>query len=227
MDLKEHERWNDEMARKYNPDAFITKTGPIIRWVEGRRMRSTLRALEVRSSDAVLDLGCGPGNLLPMIGAQHVVGVDPSDSLLRIARTRTQNHPEIQLIKAFAEKLPFADHVFDRIVCSEVMEHVRNPEDVIREMKRVAKPDARIVITVPNEDLINLAKRWVIRLGLKKWMAGDYQMSDNMLEEWHVTEVTEENLKRFVGRQFKLEQVIGVPFSRLRFHRIFVFQNLG
>jgi ubiquinone/menaquinone biosynthesis C-methylase UbiE len=222
MDQNEHERWNEEMARKYNPDAFITKSGPLIRWVEGLRLRMTLRALDARESDAVLDLGCGPGNLLPLIHARKIVGVDPSDSLLTQARTRTAGRAEVQLIKALAEKLPFANDVFDRIVCSEVLEHVREPERALAEMHRVAKPGAKVVITVPHEELINWTKGWVLRLGLKKWVAGDYPMSDNMMEEWHVSEMTPEKIFSCVGNKMDLIKTAHVPFPFFAYHRIFV-----
>jgi ubiquinone/menaquinone biosynthesis C-methylase UbiE len=226
MDLEQHERWNEEMARKYNPDSFITKSGPIVRWVEKIRLQKTVDALAATETDSILDLGCGAGNLLPLLKAQRIVGLDPSDLLLAQARERVAGKPSIQLLKGFAEKLPFGNAAFDGIVCSEVLEHVRHPEVVLQEMNRVAKPGAKIVITVPNEDLINLTKKWVLKLGLKKWVAGDYPMSDNMLEEWHVAEVTEERLKILAKDCFKLDSIISVPFPVIAFHRIFIFTKV-
>lgn len=227
MDLKEHERWNEEMALKYNPDAFITKTGWIVRWVEARRLALNVKAMEIKPDSHVLDLGCGPGNLLPLIHAQRVVGLDPSDTLIEQAKKRVGHLPHIELIKGFAEKLPFKDGSFDRIVCSEVMEHVRNPEIVLKEMKRVAKPEARIVITVPNEKLINFTKKWILKLGLKKWVAGEYAMSDNMLEEWHVSEVEVDRLRDLTNDKFNCLGIRSVPFPVVAFHRIFIFTPIS
>lgn len=225
MDLMDHGRWNEEMAKKYNPDMFITKTGWVVRWVEKRRLHMTLNALQSAPDSSVLDLGCGSGNLLPLISAKRIVGVDPSDTLLNQARIRTAKIPNVELVKAFAEQLPFEAGTFDRIVCSEVMEHVRNPEQVLKEMKRVAKPGARIIITVPNETLINFTKKWVLRLGLKKWVAGEYPMSDNMLEEWHVSELEKETLKSLAQKYSQFIRLQYVPFPGLSYHWIMIFRT--
>lgn len=45
---------------------------------------------------------------------------------------------------------PFEDNSFDLIWCSEVIEHLDNPESSINEMRRVCKPTGRIIITTPN-----------------------------------------------------------------------------
>ena len=47
-------------------------------------------------------------------------------------------------------KLKFADNNFDLIWCSEVLEHLKNPEFSINEFKRVLKPDGKMIFTTPN-----------------------------------------------------------------------------
>ncbi len=220
---KNHEIWNEEMAQRYNPDLFITKTGFFIRFIEAIRLRTTKKALACRDQDVVLDLGCGPGNLLEQLPGRRVVGLDLSESLLALAQKRVQGHPRFELIKAPAETIPFPDATFDRIVCSEVLEHVESPSIVVTEIKRVAKPGARVVLTLPNEELINFFKKIVIKFGLKKWIAGDYNMSDNMLSEWHKTEIEPEWVKKESSGEFVLTDTVCVPSSLLPLHRIFIF----
>ena len=53
------------------------------------------------------------------------------------------------MLQGDAFHLPFADESFDRIICSEVMEHVHDYRAAVRELARVAKPGARIAITIP------------------------------------------------------------------------------
>jgi len=48
------------------------------------------------------------------------------------------------------EKLPFEDDSFDLVWCSEVIEHVQNHESAIMEMRRVLKPNGKLIITTPN-----------------------------------------------------------------------------
>ena len=66
------------------------------------------------------------------------------------------------------EKLPFEDATFDRIVSIDIHEHVAEPETITRELRRVAKTEAKIVITVPNGDESKLAVRIKHALNMTK-----------------------------------------------------------
>jgi len=220
---QDHETWNEAMAKRFDPDAFITKSGFFIRTIEAMRLDRTRRSLKLGAGLAVLDLGCGPGNLLERLEGGRVVGFDLSDYLLAQARARVQGRAGFEVIKGDAERLPFPDGSFDRIVCSEVLEHVEKPEQVLREMRRVARSGARVVITVPNETLINLTKRVVIALGLKRWIARDYPMSDDMLDEWHRTEITEARVLDACRPLLRHAGTSSVPLPGLAFHRVLSF----
>ena len=211
------------MARLYDPDAFITKTGLAIRFVEGLRLRQTRRALAGGPTQDTLDLGCGAGNLLERLDGGRLVGVDLSDTMLDQARRRLSGRPAVEFVKASAEALPFPDGVFGRVVCSEVLEHVLDPQKVISEIRRVCLPGARVVFTVPNEGLINATKRVVVALGIKRVIAGEYPMSDDMLDAWHLSEITEPWLTEACAGLFTLAGRWGVPSSLLPYHRILAF----
>jgi ubiquinone/menaquinone biosynthesis C-methylase UbiE len=226
MNLNEHEAWNERMAARYDPDAFITRSGAPVRWMEALRLRKTRVALQVTDQLDVLDVGCGSGNLLAILKGRRTVGFDLSEQLLAKARQRLQKRSDVELVKGFAESLPFPAGSFDRIICSEVLEHVREPEKVIAEIRRVAKPGARIVITLPNETLINFVKKIVIALGLKKFFAGDYPMSDNMLSEWHVGEIEPEWVENACKGRFEILAVRSCPFFLAPFHRLFVLKAI-
>jgi len=223
LDPDEHEIWNDGMARLYDPDAFITKTGFAIRVVERLRLDRTRRALAAGPARDTLDLGCGAGNLLELLEGDRLVGVDLSDTMLVQARRRLRGRPEVELVRASAEALPFPDGTFGRVVCSEVLEHVLDPEKVVAEIRRVCRPGARAVFTVPNEGLINATKRVVIALGLKRAIAGEYAMADDMLDAWHLNEITEPWLTGACAGRFTLVGRWGVPSALLPYHRIMAF----
>jgi len=222
---KEFEKWNNEMAQKYNPDSFINESGWPIRWVERRRMEMAIGLLDCRSTDAVLDLGCGSGNLLTLLEGSEITGVDLSDYLLTLAKNRVQGRPNIKILRENAEQLPFGDNSFDRVVCSEVLEHVQNPDRVLKEIHRVSKPGARIVITFPNEKLINFCKKIVIFLRIKNLISGRYKMSDNMLDEWHLNEIPVQEMIKSTEFLFRLIQIKSAPHSLIPFHRLFAFEN--
>jgi len=69
-----------------------------------------------------------------------------------------------------------------------------------------------------------LSKRIVLLLGLKKLIAGRYPMPDNMLNEWHLNELSLEFILKMCGRLFKFEKIYHVPFPFLSYHRIVVLR---
>lgn len=219
-----HEAWNDLMARRYDPDAFITRSGFLIRWVASLRLRRIRETLDCGENSSLLDVGCGPGNLIAGLSAGEIVGLDLSDTLLGQAREKLKNRRGMRLIKGDAEKLPFPDDRFDRIVCSEVLEHVREPARALSEIRRVAKPGARIVLTIPNEALISRTKKIVLALRLKGFVAKGYAMSDEMREEWHVHEFTRDSLLNLTRGAFRLLRCEGVPFPFFAYHHLFLLK---
>jgi ubiquinone/menaquinone biosynthesis C-methylase UbiE len=223
MDRLQHEAWNEAMARRYNPDAFIMRSGFIVRRIEAMRLERTRQALGCQPTDRVLDLGCGPGNLLERLEGERIVGLDLSDTMIAQARERVRGRRGFEVMKGNAESLPFPEAFFHRVACSEVLEHVLDPWAVLQEIHRVAKPDARVVVTLPNERLINLTKRAVLLLGLKRWIAGGYDMSDDMLDEWHRSEITLGWMRRVCRGRFRIVEHRSVPFIGIAYHRILAF----
>lgn len=83
-----------------------------------------------------------------------VVGLDLDFDSIRepsknLRKRGTENGRMGTMLQGDTFRLPFADASFDRIICSEVMEHVHDYRAAIRELYRVAKPDAKIAVTIP------------------------------------------------------------------------------
>jgi SAM-dependent methyltransferase len=87
--------------------------------------------LEERRAQRVLDLGCGDGYLLSLLGP-HAIGVDISRDELARAR-----HPRVQ---ARAQALPFADGAFDAVVSHLAFMLMDEPEQIVDELARVLVP---------------------------------------------------------------------------------------
>lgn len=111
-------------------------------------LRHWLDPLLVRGH-SVLDVGCGDG---ARYGAQlhdcglHVHGVDISSVAVEEARKRGIDARVSRLEGA----LPYPDASFDSVICLEVLEHLVDPETVVREIRRVLKPGGRALLSVPN-----------------------------------------------------------------------------
>ncbi|HEV7565351.1 MAG TPA: glycosyltransferase [Microbacteriaceae bacterium] len=95
----------------------------------------------------VLDVGCGTGALVPALtGASSITGIDAEPEMIRAANRLYPGHRWLQ---ADASAIPFAADTFDTIVSLGLLEYVDDPDAVVRELARVARPGARIVVSVP------------------------------------------------------------------------------
>jgi len=119
-----------------------------------------LNKIKIEDGHTILDLGCGKGRHIHKLYYYkkcHVIGLDLSYGDLQTTYEGfekypdTSNDPERQfnLMVGNALNLPFSDETFDRIICSEVLEHIPDYEKVIKEIFRVTKKDAQIGISVP------------------------------------------------------------------------------
>lgn len=116
--------------------------------------------LDVKPGDRVLDLGCGAGRhtYAALERGAHVVAADLDGDLLgevaaMCAALIEEGHApataSATFVQADATKLGFADSSFDRVIVSEVLEHVPNDGDAMKEVARILKPTGRAAITVP------------------------------------------------------------------------------
>ncbi len=203
------------MVRRFDPDAYHTRSALPIRAVERLRVRAIRRLLAVPPGARVLEVGVGGGNVLERIGGRRF-GLDLSPFILHKARARLGD--AAALVRGDAMALPFCDGAFDRVYCSEVLEHVLEPEAVVREMRRVLAPTGFAVVSVPNEALINRVKALVFTLPLGRRLVGGgeggYQPSEKMDDEWHLHEFDRARLERAVAGVFRVDALVGVP-SRL------------
>ncbi len=116
--------------------------------------------LGLKSGELVLDLGCGFGRHAyeVMRRGGHVVACDMALPELHEVRSTYAAMSEANEISAEttcaqaagdATRLPFADNTFDRIIASEVLEHVPNDQGALDELQRVLKPGGILAATVP------------------------------------------------------------------------------
>ena len=106
-----------------------------------------LDAAEVSARMSILDIGCGPGYVSATAkdrGASPV-GLDFSKEMIAIAK---KMFPQIEFREGDAQKLPFDDASFDRVVANFALLHVAQPERVCGEAQRVLKPRGKFGFTI-------------------------------------------------------------------------------
>ena len=111
--------------------------------------------------DRVLDLGCGEGRhvIAAYLAAEvDAIGVDLSLADLKNAQVKAEDfltdtagdeHRSLGLASADALRLPFADNSFDKVICSEVLEHIPDYRAALTEIRRVLKPGGLLCASVP------------------------------------------------------------------------------
>lgn len=216
-------KWNDAMALKYNPDLYHNKSFFIIRLIEKIRVCEVLNLLATSDEDKILDIGCGAGNIIEHFKKGKLFGIDLSKDLLMIASQKKYKVP-LSLIQCFGEKLPFKSHIFDKVYCSEVIEHIKEPYSVIEEAYRVLNTDGFFVLSIPNEKFINFVKmilRWFYIDKLINSIS-TYKFAIDMIGEWHIHTFNFKSTKELFGNLFVIEKVRYVPFRIFPLQIVFI-----
>jgi len=136
--------------------------------------------LRIGAGMAALDVGCGVGfdvaRLASLVGPTgRAVGVDPSVSLVRAARENPHTTgPNVSFVNGVGESLDLADETFDVARVDRTLQHVADPTDVLREMRRVLKPGGRIACAEPDWGtfVITSHDRATTRLIAETWCEG-------------------------------------------------------
>ena len=133
-----------------------------------RWQKVDMEFLDVREGLSVLDVGCGAGYLLGKAAARagFALGVDLDGDRLRSAREailygKRPNYGFVEFAVADGQHLPFADASFDRVICTEALEHVLDPRLILEEFARVLKPGARLAVSVPHHRCETVLRRLI------------------------------------------------------------------
>lgn len=107
---------------------------------------SKTTVLELLDKGDTLDIGCGDGILLERLKERGIkgVGVDISSEALKICKERGLECSQADI----ADKLPFADGSFDNVILTDVLEHLFQPGETLKEVYRITR--SHIFIAVPN-----------------------------------------------------------------------------
>ncbi len=144
---------NRELAdmKSYYDDVYYADASKPLQ--SSAHLRKLAKIVAVSDADAVLDIACGLGEWLHVClkDGASVAGVDLSERAIDYCK---KHMPEGDFHAVPAESLPFNDAQFDLLSCLGSLEHFVEPVIALKEMVRVAKPDARFLLLVPNADFL-------------------------------------------------------------------------
>jgi len=166
----------------------------------------------------LIDVGCGTGQLFPMVRSSctRYIGVDV---------VRYEGFPaEAEFISANLDSRPVTelpDESADVVVCIETIEHLENPRALIRELARLARPGALLLVTTPNQ------LSWLSLMTLVvKGEFNQFQEAPGLYPA-HITHLLEADMIR-IARECGLTSIRIVysdegrfPFTRFHWPRMF------
>jgi 2-polyprenyl-3-methyl-5-hydroxy-6-metoxy-1,4-benzoquinol methylase len=168
----------------------------------------------VGSHNKVLDLGCAEGPFADLISKNNVViGLDQCPVRLFSNRETALDKGYSLLVIHSNHRLPFTDGEFDVTLSTEVIEHVLDTRNFIKEIRRVLKDKGKLILSTPN------IASWKNRLGI---LLGDGRLIESNIrypeQRLHIRFFSFFSLKKFLeenGFKITREFGIGLTYSRL------------
>ena len=117
-----------------------------------------LKKYDLKNDGVLLDVGCGEGRhifgVMQDYPLMKCIGIDMDHESIKIAEEgydyfKSISHAGAEFLKGSAYNIPFPDNFFDLVVCSEVLEHLHEYNDAVKEMHRVLKPGGKLYASVP------------------------------------------------------------------------------
>jgi 2-polyprenyl-3-methyl-5-hydroxy-6-metoxy-1,4-benzoquinol methylase len=197
----------DQLAREHPSDDYYERSPWPIRFVEQRRLAIIRDFMGDVGGLDVLEVGSGGGHVLRMFPTARLTALDVSDVYLEIARKNLTGY-DVRFVKGEVEKSDLPEASFDRIICTEVLEHVIDPDSVLAAIARLLRPTGVAVVTVPNDPLIDRAKG-VLRRAPLRWLVGDRIEWGG--EDYHLHRWTPHEFERVLARHFEVVERRAAP----------------
>ncbi len=202
---------NDKLAREHSIDDYYARSLWPIRFIERRRLEIIRDMVGPEDGLSIAEVGSGGGHVLRMFPKAHLTAIDVSNVFIETARKNLRGY-DVQFLLGEIQHLEIANASFDRVICTEVLEHTLHPESILREIRRLLRPGGVAVITVPNDPLILQLKGFVrktplgLALGNKVAWGGD---------KYHLHVWTPAEFERLLTRHFRVVEKASAPFERL------------
>jgi demethylmenaquinone methyltransferase/2-methoxy-6-polyprenyl-1,4-benzoquinol methylase len=130
----------DDVARRYDLTNDVLSLGQDRRW-----RTQVVKAVDARPGERVLDLAAGTGTSSQPFADRGAVVV-PCDFSLGMLRVGKQARPHLPFTAGDGTRLPFADGTFDAVTISFGLRNIVDPDQGLRELRRVTRPGGRLVV---------------------------------------------------------------------------------
>lgn len=185
----------DEISLTYNHPSLYKQ------WFYRTRFHKVFSALNPRGSEKILEIGSGSGYYTKAIAkiTNHLTVTELAKEYLK-ATERYNPYPIDAYIYCSATKLPLNDNTFDKILITEVIEHIPEWNKALDEVRRVLKPGGIAVITTPNK-LSHMNIAYALKRKIRRYAFNE-----------HVHEFTRGEFLRELKKRFRIVKFEYVNF---------------
>jgi len=161
----------------------------------------------------ILDVGCGAGfhtNKLSSQGFINVSGLDISKQSLEVAK-KFDETKSVKYYEGDAYSLPFDDNSFDAIISMDFLEHVDEPERVIKEISRVTKKGGIFFFHTFNRNWLS----WLVIIKFVEWFVKNTPKNMHVIDMF----IKPEEVKRMLAlNSLSFQDIRGTKVNFFKFH---------
>jgi len=193
------------------------------------RINKTLELIDSKQGK-LLDIGCGDGFLLKLIQKNSNLSLYGTDIVKKHLLELEKQNIKTSCVDLNTQPLPFKENFFDFVVIEEVLEHVFDNEKLLEEIHRVLKPNASMIISVPNMGA--WYNRFLLFFGFMPHFveSGSTKIYGTPFGvfDGHVKGFTERSIvEMLVDKKFSIEKIKGCVFDPRPVRENSKFQRIG
>jgi ubiquinone/menaquinone biosynthesis C-methylase UbiE len=226
----------DRIARDYHQVHYLATTSYSPLKQRQRYIEEMIDELHLPPGARILDVGCGPGELVLHLLQQgyQATGIDISDGMVSeaAATIRASGFPNFAAVSVGdIEKLAFEDGAFDVVIASGVIEYQKDDREALLEMRRVLTRNGHVILNVTNrysyitlsENLYKRMKkvRFIRRalVVLRRWIGQEGQLTEIPNNRTHAPRQFDRDLRKYdfqkVSHNFFRFSPLPVPLDSL------------
>jgi 2-polyprenyl-3-methyl-5-hydroxy-6-metoxy-1,4-benzoquinol methylase len=202
---------NDRLAREHPINDYYARSPLPIRLIEQKRLSIIREMLGDCDGRDLAEVGSGGGHVLRMFPRARITAIDVSDVFLDTARKNLAGY-DARFVKGEVDKLDLPSASFDRIICTEVLEHTKDPDAILATLARLLRPSGVAAITVPNDPLIDGLKAFVKKTPVGWALGNRIQWGGDV---YHLHKWTPSEFQRLVEKHFRVTERRSAPHDAL------------
>jgi 2-polyprenyl-3-methyl-5-hydroxy-6-metoxy-1,4-benzoquinol methylase len=182
---------------------LYSSRNPTRRWLHNRRKKWVENAIIEHSGKGlgtVLEIGPGSGVYLPLLTAHFatVVVSDIEESFLRNTAHFNNGDMQVKCVLDDITRTNLPPESFDLVLCSEVIEHLQDPEAALRNIKLILKKNGLLILSTPNKySTLEVCSKAAYLPGVIEFVRFVY--GESILNAEHISLITRNNLQNLLN----------------------------